>query len=275
MNDINIVEEALHETGCNIVSGVILDTLATMSKKGIDVYLNVYTLYRNFVSCVEGDAETKIKMFKSVIKTRHIQDTFILDSKLLLEAILELGFNPIPYIPDYKEVRKRFKNIRELNDFKGVKFFIMSSESDASKMFKKEFSNVTINTTHKIPHSKDMSIVTHIGMDLLNYTKYDDVTLIESHTGTKKKKDLWYTKYFKISNNNLSIMPFNSLVYQLLGDSTMVKPQNIKLRKHIYKIAIEKHWYADMSVVATFSSIKSRDVILAMDIEKLKTKLYQ
>lgn len=273
-NNIHLAEEAISDIGCNIASGIVLETLATEKNKGVNIYINMFTLYRNFTSCLEGNSETKIKFFKSAIDTNEIYKQFLLDSEVFLEGILELGFKPIVYIPNYKKVRKNWTNVRDINEFKGVKHFIMLTEAGVIKQFKDKFKDAVIETTHILPYSKDMFIITHIGLDLLNYPKNNDVKLLESHTGSIKYIDGWFSKYHKISNFNMSILPFNSLLYQLLGDNFMIKPQNIKLRKRIYDIAISMKWFQNMTSENVLSTIKRSDFILGREIENLRYKVY-
>jgi len=273
-NKIHLAEEAISDTGSNIASGITLETLATVKNKGVNVYINMFTLYRNFTNCLEGNSETKIKFFKSAIDTNEIYKQFLLDSEIFLEAILELGFKPIVYIPNYKKIKSNWTNVREVNDFKGLKYFIMLTETGVVEQFKDKFKDAVIETTHKLPYNKDMFIITHIGLDLLNYVKQNDVKLLESHTGIIKYKNAWNSKYYKIGKHTMTIIPFNSLLYQIFGDSYMIKPQNMKLRKLIYEMAIKNKWYDSMTSDNILSFIKRKDSILGKDLSSLKINIF-
>lgn len=273
-NSLGLNPEAVSDIGSNIASAIVLEKLAEQNIKNVKFYVNVFTLFRNFVNCLDGNNADKTKNFKSAMGINKVISNFIEDTKIFSEAALSLNLDIVLYVPDYTKVYKTLKYVRELEDFNGIKYYINLHQVDAGKQVLKSFKGIAIKTTHKIPYSKNMLILTHIGLDLLNYVKYKDVRLIESHTGEIKLKDKWYTKYFKIGNKNMSIMPFNSIMYYILGDSDIVKPQNIKLRKHLYKIALEKKWYSDMSKNETLHSLRQRDSILANDIKTLDNNLY-
>ena len=274
-NKIRLSESGTHTTGCNISSGIILDTLATEKNKTVDIYINMLTLYRNFVDTLEADTNTKILFFKSSIDINTIYNKFLDDTTIFLEAIMELGFNPIVFIPTYKKLKKRWSNFKELNDFKSIHYFIHLTETGVIKQFKDRFKNVVIDIDYKLPYNKDMFIMTHIAFDLLNYIKHRDIKLIESHTGKIKKYDEFFTKYHKLGKYVMSVMPFNEILLQIYGDSAnLLTSQNIKVRRRIYDILINSKVYHNVTSDNVISIIKRRDPQLGNDIADMYKHIY-
>jgi hypothetical protein len=75
-----------------------------------------------------------------------------------------------------------------------------------------------------------MLVLTHIPWDLLSHSKVNKLDLLESHTGVVKSRKDWNTKYHKLGDRDLSMLPFTEELLVLFGDSIMFKPQSVKLR---------------------------------------------
>ena len=105
-------------------------------------------------------------------------------------------------------------------------------------------------------------IMTHMAYDLLSYSNFTKLDLLESHTGVLKPKHMWYTKYQ--SGKELTMMPFYKPLLKIFGDSQTYKPMDIRLRRSIIELAIEKHW----TPVTTIAKVKS-------DLMDLKQAYYQ
>jgi hypothetical protein len=85
-------------------------------------------------------------------------------------------------------------------------------------------------------------IMTHQPYDLLSYTHFNKLDLLESHTGILKPRHLWYTKYMSIMTEDMSILPFHKKLLYIFGDRTLIQPMNIKLRKTILELARNYNW---------------------------------
>ena len=92
---------------------------------------------------------------------------------------------------------------------------------------------------NKIPPQTAV-ILTHIPYDLLAYKDFKALTLVESHTGAIKERDLWYTKYYR--GKELSRLPFNEKLLQIFGDSESFSPLDPKLRESILTVAERYKW---------------------------------
>lgn len=104
-------------------------------------------------------------------------------------------------------------------------------------------------------------IMTHVCQDLLSYKNFRRLDLIESHTGILKSKHQWNSKYH--NGKELSMMPFMEGLLKVFGDSQTYKPMDVRLRKAIIELAIEKRW----TPVTTEAKIK-------MDLDSLPNRYY-
>jgi len=270
--------DAISTLGCNIATGIILENIADKDIKGKIYYLNIKTLYRNYINCLSGKTDDKVRLLKNKSLLNKVYDGFIEDTKIVVDAIINMGMEPVLYNPDYKEVtkfyNKRYNNFKSYDDFTGVKYFILITEERAIFKVMELFKGVVKKTTHKLPYFKDMFITSHIGLDLLNYVNKRDVILLESHTGVMKKYDMWYTKYHKIGKLPMNVFPFTELLYVILGDDNFIRPLNIKIRKEIHKVAINNGWYTSMDGKNIINLIRKYDITLGNEIKSLFKSFY-
>lgn len=274
---LKINTEALSSLGFNIATGIILEKLIENKNKKLPIFFNVKTLFRNYIGCLNGNADDKIKALKNHVNARPVINNFIEDTKLLISSCLESGYDINIYNINYDPFLKKVIEPRDLNNLKGLRAAMHKIEkfvlSEVKKNFPgilKEFNDPKI----KKDFPKEFYIVTHIGIELLNFTENKNVTLLESHTGEQKDYTRWYSKYAKIGSKRMDIFPFNELLYNILGDNEYVKPANIKLRRHIFNIAIEDSWTSDYRFKEVTTSLKRADKILLDSLLKQYSKYF-
>ena len=92
-------------------------------------------------------------------------------------------------------------------------------------------------------------LTTHILLDI----ELTGVTnLLETHTGKLKNKNTLNTKFKPLGKQDLTHIPFNKTTHYIFGDSTLVPPLPVKIRKEIYTISIDNKW----TVHTTESKVK-------------------
>jgi len=264
--------DATSDFGCNISTGIIVEKLNEAGIKNKHLLFNAKTMYRNFINCLDGNAEEKIKMLKDKTSLNNIYNMFLTDTTKFAEACFTVAIDIHIYVPDYKKVYNDWANFREVEDFKGLKHFILITEDQACNLLLEKNKGITFKTTHILPYYENSFIATHIGMDLLNFVN-KKVSLIESNTGVIKDSSLWYTKYSKIGTKSMAIFPFNKLLYFILGDATLIKPQNIKFRSLLYKLALQLHWRPQATPVNIIASIKMKDPSIGKILADLLPKV--
>jgi len=85
-------------------------------------------------------------------------------------------------------------------------------------------------------------ILTHVPYDLLSYSKFRKLDLLESHTGKLKPRGLWYTKYYQLPGENMATLPFTRKFLLLFGDKVMFSPVDIRFRRLILDISKKQKW---------------------------------
>lgn len=83
-------------------------------------------------------------------------------------------------------------------------------------------------------------VLTNDAYDLLSYSRFAELHLLESHTGLLKKRAMWYTKYTQ--GKELMRIPFNACFMQVFGDSMHFHPWPIRDRLVIKNMADERSW---------------------------------
>ena len=253
---INLNSEAISDIGCNIATGIAIESIVNSGENKGKVFLNAYTLYRNFVNCIDGSTDEKIKYLKNAKTLNTIMEMFLEDTNKALSFLLDSGIEAIVYTLDYKQIAKFYKDsFKSVAEFKGLKYFILSTQDLAVKKLKEKFSGAYVKYGIKIDHVKNMFIITHIGLDLLPLAKFKDVNLVESHTGEIKPNVRWYSKLKKLGDNDMSSIPFNEATYRVFGDNTFIKPIDLKSRRKVYDISKDLKWYQGLSSNKVVSGI--------------------
>ena len=100
-------------------------------------------------------------------------------------------------------------------------------------------------------------ILTHMPYDLVNFSKFRELDLLESHTGVLKPRSDWYTKLY--DSDELVAIPFSERTLKFFGDHQLFRPFPKKARKQIIDLAKECHWLwstTDSKVLADAKRLK-------------------
>jgi hypothetical protein len=98
------------------------------------------------------------------------------------------------------------------------------------------------NTTISPKGNVKALFLTHVPYDLTNYSNFEKLDLIESHTGVLKSRYEWYTKFYKLGDADLRIIPFYKKMLLVFGDRVVIQPSDIKLRRLILEVAQNRRW---------------------------------
>jgi hypothetical protein len=265
---VKLNSDAVSELGCSVVSGIVAESIINFDQENKHLFINVLTLYRNFVSCIDGDAETKVRMFKSSSTVNDIIKLFLEDTLIFVSACTENGVKVTIYELDYNSIFKAFGDYKHASEFKGVKYYIATTQDKAAKIIKENMPGVYKKYGRKLEHEKKMFVTTHIGIDLVPLAKYSDVTLIESHTGEFKDRLKFFTKLKKLGKNDMSLIPFNEIMYRVFGDNEYITPANLAIRRAVYANAKLLHWYQGLGNKDVLSGLTRKDASLATTLKK-------
>ena len=124
-----------------------------------------------------------------------------------------------------------------------------SKRVDDEYLVKSIISEVALQTPVVIGNYYDISfdvtgddssiIIAHRAPELLRFSEFDNMSLLESHTGALKTRVNWYTKF--TDGKSLPPMPFCPGTLFICGDNTFFKPR-VAARKFLIAVATANKW---------------------------------
>lgn len=113
-------------------------------------------------------------------------------------------------------------------------------------------------------------LLSHYPVDLLNRYRFQNLALLESHTGAIKPPSVWSTKLK--DGQALEEIPFDRMTLQMFGDGVHFAPMPKKVRMTLYNIAVKKKWtHATTKDYVIYCVTQHRDPAL----ENLVKELYR
>ena len=207
-----------------------------------EFWLNIKTLYRNLYGALEKQAA--LEVLPDILAETLWQEMEMLASIIsqYSNGVTKVVF----YLSNYKGIRERYK----LATFKGdhtekqiANAVLM--KNTLAKLFKDhketDEQDIRIFDLHLKPtQNVNTLILTHIAYDLVSYKNFGTLTLLESHTGSIKTREKWYTKYH--NGKELPALPFMEGLLPVFGDNEFFSPLNSKSRKEILDLAAKYNW---------------------------------
>lgn len=216
------------------------------------LFMNVETLARNFWTVFPSDANLSPAM---------VLDAFLAELDMVINLTEQAKMTPVFYHLLTGDVARVFKaaSLYALTDTK-------QKEAAAIKtlvaLAKRNFECLVGN--YLLPNSGvDAYMLTHKPVDLLSTSRFNAVSLLESHTGAIKTSTEWIRKLTK--NDDYQRIPFNLLSYQVFGDRLLLAGQKTSVRKALLTLAKERRW----NPATPFSQVRAH-VSLVKDNEMRK-----
>lgn len=226
-----------------------VDNLTDLSQYTRYVF-NVSTLLRNILATLN---------FKDLTQVRHGDVyTVLLEEIEFLTHFFQSNLVPINfYVNSYHFVKSHYteKQLRIpttdkqhlLNDITTYCLSKISKEDDVDHFVK------------DIHYEKTDSVLlfTHIPFDLLSYSNFIRLDLLESNTGVIKPRQKWNTKYHDLPGRDLSNMPFMEyLLAEVFGDKVMFVPAPLKKRLEVFDSLTKKGVHPLLSEFAMLTLMK-------------------
>jgi hypothetical protein len=161
--------------------------------------------------------------------------------------------SPVFYINTYKRLlTKSYPGIlfRE-SDAKGLVLYRTMHDA-TMRMFMDNKDVHIVDSKFRVEKGRKAIMLTHIPYDLLSYTEFDKLHLLESHTGVIKTRKDWWSKYYPIGTKDMSHFPFLERLMLVFGDKYLIRAQLIKVRNEIYVMSLERGWH----VLTTDAKVK-------------------
>lgn len=204
--------------------------------------INLMTLFRNIIGALPSGGEGAV-MAGDLSDTLQFEVDFI--RKLVKDATMGKT-KMLFYASNYKNLARihphgklriahtdKQKQYNRLMEATLEDYFKHQPKGGDSRLF----------DLHLKPKEEEKSkclILTHYTYDLLSHIEFDELDLIESHTGVLKKRAMWHTK---LLNGKDLMMPLNACTLQVFGDSHTFSPQPMKLREQVLELSQRFRWH--------------------------------
>lgn len=250
----SLINRAFGQYAVSVATSLALESLTNtheeIQHKSDPVYdyqefwFNLKTLFRNIVGASGVEAKN--------IPVGKLAGALVDEMKIITSILSEHRVqekNIIFYVSNHKNIETKFP-----------KATIRADSTDKQKSYTKTLSLIISSVIKHLENDPvwkgrirvfDLElrpekpvyktiIMTHQPVDLLSYTNFLDLVLLESHTGAIKRKTEWYTKY--LNWKELPKLPWNKGLLQILGDKETFRPMDIKVKRALVDAAIADHW---------------------------------
>ena len=210
-------------------------------KEYTTAWFNLTTLIRNLSSSVKPELFIKtsalevaqaIMLEMEIIESIfNIEGTALCKPRFYLSKKADLESNS----------KKFFISLRNLTTSGQLAY--ASKVKEIVGIIVKETQSVETFNTLITPKNRERALVlTHDPYDLLSYTNFESLSLLESHTGALNVKFQWYSKYAPVGKEDLSRLPFCKKLFYVFGDKISVMPSPLPIRLRILEIAKQYNW---------------------------------
>lgn len=211
-------------------------------------YISVSTLFRNLMGALKKEDSRRV-LPKELLQALTEEMEFISD---LVHTESNNRTSVIFYVNNYLDLQSR-DFISHLRTATTENQKIYKHLHDTTlELLTKNHQEIEIFKSKIKPVSRAKALIlTHVPYDLICYSDFSKLDLIESHTGKLKHYTDFNTKYY--DGKLVNMFPFNELLLKIMGDHEMIIPFNIKIRKEIIELARECKW----TPVTTVSKVKN------------------
>ena len=146
------------------------------------------------------------------------------------------------YVCGYQHLERSFKNaiLKDYRTDKQVIYRGLEQEAVGEVLKNRGDHDVKYFNDDLQGDGKTIAIVTHCVIDLLAKYSFNEMSLLESHTGRLKRHTAWNTKL--LNGKELTRIPFNRMTLQVFGDGVIFSPMPIKIRRFILELAESAKW---------------------------------
>nr|DAR94046.1 MAG TPA: hypothetical protein [Caudoviricetes sp.] len=247
-------------------AGIFEGEYADPSKWSNLMYVNIRTLYRNYVSSY--DAKDYYKINEEEFNQTFMDE--VAEFERLVKEVTNNRVKTIFYYPKYTNLKKTLPHLER--DQYNPSIFDDVEENlweDIQSNQKWVPFNIEIIDENGFEQSfLDVTMFTSFVVDLLQSVKFNTLTLLESYTGKLKKRQEWYTKLKLPKRKDTAYkVPFNKFTLQIYGDkSGFFKTTNKQMRDMVTNMAIDDNWLPISTLDRIRASIKK---LKGYDIKEL------
>lgn len=219
---------------------------ATLADYG-ELWVNLRTLFRNIYNAVHKDAQGGLT--PEALVNGLMEEIDHLDALVQEQAS---NMRIVYYVSNYAGLARKYPKglLRKASTERQQiyaeiqRLTIKGLLTDLGRAGARDVRVFELDLKSKNPseHYGKALMLTHYAYDLLSHYEFQELALLESHTGAIKPRALWYTKY--VDGKELSCIPFRADLIQIFGDSELFSAWNIKDRRPLIELAKAKGWHA-------------------------------
>lgn len=198
------------------------------------VYINIKTLIRNAIRAYS----TSDALF---LKPKVIYEAVKEDLNVIMDLMDDQKNQPkvVPYICRYTSLESKYPNAKLKTMSSAKDIFFGNIDIEVTKLIENSDLDI-VNFTNELKGIDKCVILTHVPLDIMSYSNFPKLDLLESHTGTVKGRDRWFTKLSKYGRDNN--MPFIMPMLQIFGDDVTFAPQPISFRRKLVAVGEKRGW---------------------------------
>lgn len=208
-----------------------------------EIWINLRTLVRNLVHAIPTNDRDRVT-------PEDLESTLYAELAYIKDAIRQYSNIPIVFyrsdlvLVKYTHAKLRQARTEKQKFMEAIQVKVVSSVVKHFKEHPVEDYEVKTFLLKLSPAKKTKALIlTHQPIDLLSYTNFDKLTLLESHTGRLKERAFWWTKYANANmHEDYQRLPFTEKLLQIFGDKETFHPLDWKLREEILTLAKRYNW---------------------------------
>lgn len=207
-----------------------------------EIWVNLRTLFRNCFNAIERTARDDAQ--SQDILPALISDMHVLHSTIELKSLNKMSV--VFYLCSYRSFEREFPNARwkklttnkQITEFQLEEATLKLLLSEANRPADLDIRLYDIRITDRGHRSV---MLTHYPSDLLWRDRFEELVLLESHTGKLKKRAEWYTKL--TGGKRYDRIPFNRMTLQVFGDGNLLfASMSRKLKEALLELAERYRW---------------------------------
>lgn len=207
-------------------------------------YVNIRTLLRNIYGAVPKEVFMQAKA-QDVVMVLESEISVIQD---LMRNEAQDTVKPLFYHSPFEKISKietnQFIKLRvPTTDLQ--KYTVDLTDKIINLFFKRNTDDRFIRTFRndiRPQGSPKALMLTHFPYDLTSSSYFRTLDLLESHTGKKKNRSTWFTKFYGLGDHDLSYIPMVRKMLFVFGDHVSFSPWSSKARLQVYDIAKKYDW---------------------------------
>lgn len=230
---------ALGDMGISIPTDEAIKALNNETLKGIDLlYLNLRTLARNTVNCTNNPEQNTSAMVKQLITDIDTIRQFVEGDHRVRVVV---------YLTDIEEGLTKKEGFTNPDKIKRLTTERQIALADSQKELVHRVAAlgvIDLLTTTPIKPDKELNgsvlILTHEIVDLVDYYHFNEIKLLESHTGAIKGISEFNTK-LNLDKLKRGYVPFNSITLQVFGDGTTILGEKKSIKDAFLSLCEKRH----------------------------------